>query len=145
MTHTFTKDIDMLLVGPGGQKTMLMSDAGGTTTTAGAANTAGATNVTLTFDATAVAALPATTKVATGTYRPMDISPSGTTVDNFPTPGPAAPYTANLGVFNGLTGASPNGVWKLYVVDDTGGDSGSIAGGYTADDYDSVKERSRRG
>ena len=38
LTHTFTKDIDMLLVGPGGQKVMLMSDTGGTTATAGAAN-----------------------------------------------------------------------------------------------------------
>ena len=29
LTHTFARDIDILLVGPGGQKVMLMSDAGG--------------------------------------------------------------------------------------------------------------------
>ena len=114
----------MLLVGPDGQKAMLMSDAGGT----GSGTTAVATNVNLTFDATAAAALPATTKIATGTYQPMDLSPSGTTADSFPAPGPAAPYPAGLAVFNG---GSPNGIWKLFVVDDTGGDSGNISGGYT--------------
>ena len=30
LTHSFTKDIDMLLVGPDGKKVMLMSDVGGT-------------------------------------------------------------------------------------------------------------------
>jgi subtilisin-like proprotein convertase family protein len=128
LSHTFSKDIDMLLVGPGDQRVTLMSDAGGTTT----GTTAVATNVTLTFDATAASALSATSKVVTGTYRPMNLSPSGTTADSFPAPGPAAPYTAtDLGVFTGLTGASLNGVWKLFVVDDTTGDSGSIAGGYS--------------
>ena len=63
----------------------------------------------------------------------MDLSPSGATADSFPAPGPVAPYPAILGVFNGLSGASLNGVWKLYVVDDTSGDSGQIAGGYSVE------------
>src|SRR6185436_20182954 len=38
-------------------------------------------------------------------------------------------YTnASLAVFNG---SNPNGVWKLFVVDDNTGDVGNIAGGWT--------------
>ena len=45
LTHSFAKDIDMILVGPNGKKVMLMSDTG--------AAIAAATNATLTFDAAA--------------------------------------------------------------------------------------------
>ena len=44
MNHTFPDDIDVLLVGPGGQKLLLMSDAGGS---------ADIVNNTYTFDDTA--------------------------------------------------------------------------------------------
>ncbi len=36
ISHTFSDDIDVLLVGPGGQKFILMSDAGGVNDLAGA-------------------------------------------------------------------------------------------------------------
>src|SRR5690348_11509006 len=42
--HTCTTDVDMLLVGPGGQRSMLMSDAGDCT------NTTPHSNIDLTFD-----------------------------------------------------------------------------------------------
>ena len=128
LTHTFARDIDMILVGPGGQKVMLMSDTGGNLPI----------NATLTFDQTVAGLLPASTTIATGTYKPTDIIHGGTN-DNFPTPGPApvpaapplgtATYVtpAGLGVFNGL---SPNGTWNLFVVDDGSGDAGNISGGY---------------
>ncbi|MGZ4973543.1 MAG: hypothetical protein ACXWDN_12350, partial [Limisphaerales bacterium] len=38
------------------------------------------------------------------------------------------PYDANLGAFGA---ANPNGSWSLYVADDSTGDSGSIAGGWS--------------
>ena len=132
LTHTFARDIDMILVGPGGQKVMLMSDAGGNLPI----NNGIA--ATLTFDDAAAGLLPATTVILPGTYKPTDIINGGTN-DNFPTPGPApvpaapalgtATYVtpAGLGVFNGL---SPNGTWNLYVVDDGSGDAGNISGGY---------------
>jgi subtilisin-like proprotein convertase family protein len=124
LTHAFARDIDMLLVGPGGQKVMLMSDAGGNLAVS---------NATVTFDAAAAAAVPQTTAIATGIYKPTDYTFGGTT-DNFPAPGPApaappaTPYPADLAVFNGT---SPNGTWNLFVLDDGTGDVGNISGGYT--------------
>ena len=41
---------------------------------------------------------------------------------------PSAPYSANLAAFEGI---DPNGSWSLYAADDSSGDSGSIAGGWT--------------
>src|SRR5204863_4832230 len=104
-----------LLVGPGGQKVLLMSDAGGST---------GISNVTLTFDDAAASKLPDSAGITSGTYRPTDFA----TGDTFPSPAPAGPYGTALSVFNGL---NPNGTWSLYVLDDEAGDSGSIAGGWS--------------
>ena len=114
LSHTFPGDIDMLLVGPGGQKMLLMSDVGGGTD---------AVNATLIFDDTAAGNIGAT--VVSGTFRPTN---SGTG-DIFPAPAPVGPYPDPhlLSVFNGI---NPNGVWRLFVVDDSGTDAGSIAQGW---------------
>lgn len=112
LSHTFPGDIDMLLLGPGGQTVMLMSDVGSSTD---------AVNATLTFDDTA-SSIGST--VVSGTFRPTN---SGNT-DAFPAPAPTAPYGSALSVFNGV---SPNGQWRLFVVDDAGSDVGSIAGGWS--------------
>ncbi|MGH9903539.1 MAG: proprotein convertase P-domain-containing protein, partial [Pyrinomonadaceae bacterium] len=111
--HTFPSDIDVLLVGPQGQKMILMSDAGGGTDI---------NNVTLTFDDAAAAALPAT--LVSGTFRPTNVG----TGDTFPAPAPAAPYGSALSVFSGT---NPNGTWSLYALDDAGVDDGTIAGGWS--------------
>jgi subtilisin-like proprotein convertase family protein len=113
-SHTFPSDIDVLLVGPGGQKLLLMSDVGGSTD---------AVNATLTFDDGA-AAIGAT--VVSGTFRPTN---SGTG-DVFPAPAPAGPHPdpQQLSVFNGQ---NPNGTWSLFIVDDLGGDIGSLSGGWS--------------
>jgi subtilisin-like proprotein convertase family protein len=112
LTHTFPSDIDVLLVGPGGQTVVLMSDAGGGTDVSA---------INLTFDDAAAAELPAT--LVTGTFRPTNVG----TGDTFPAPAPPPPHGAVLSAFNGV---NPNGTWSLFVVDDAGGDVGTFAQGW---------------
>ncbi|MCX6930166.1 MAG: hypothetical protein NT154_44195, partial [Verrucomicrobia bacterium] len=114
INHTFPDDLDILLVGPGGQTVMLMSDAGGA---------AALVNVTLTFDSDAASSLPDSALITAGTWRPTDYEIG----DLLPVPAPAGPYGTNLAVFNGQ---DPNGAWRLFVADDTDGHSGSIANGW---------------
>jgi extracellular elastinolytic metalloproteinase len=112
--HTFPGDVDVLLVGPGGQNLILMSDAGGGTD---------AVNANLTFD-DAAETIGAT--VVSGTFSPTNIG----TGDSFPAPAPQGTYPdpQRLSVFNGL---DPNGTWSLFVVDDAGSDVGNISGGWS--------------
>ncbi len=116
--HTWPQDTDVLLVGPGGQKVILMSDVGGVGP--------GFANRNLTFDDSG-ASLP-TSAFASGTYRPTDNEDGEPTGDSFPGPAPAAPYGNALSAFNGV---NPAGTWSLYVLDDAAGDSGSITGGFS--------------
>jgi subtilisin-like proprotein convertase family protein len=114
MNHTFTDDVDVLLVSPTGAKLLLMSDTGGGSDWVGH---------TYTFDQAAASVLPDATLAASGTYRPSNYG----TGDTFPAPAPGGPYADSLATFNG---ASPNGTWSLYVVDDVGGDVGNFNGGW---------------
>lgn len=109
LVHTFPDDLDILLVGPGGQKVMLMSDAGGSTDSAG----------NYTFSDLAGAKMADTTVNAAGTYRPSDYG----TPETMPATAPAGPYGSLLSVFNGT---DPNGTWSLYVTDDAAGDLGTL-------------------
>ncbi|MEY3067235.1 MAG: hypothetical protein RLZZ532_4027 [Cyanobacteriota bacterium] len=117
LSHTWPDDVDMFLRGPGGQKVMLMSDAGG-------GYSSRLNNVNLTFRDSASGTLPDGSQITSGTYRPTDYQVG----DTFPTPAPAGPYGTALSAFNGT---NPNGAWQLFVQDDMGGDSGSIAGGWS--------------
>ncbi len=127
LSHTATNDIDMLLVGPTGAKIIFLSDIGGGS---------GALNIT--FDD--MAASQASNPLSSGTFRPTDLSTTGI-LDNFPAPSPgavaadeAAPGVGNAGTAtftNKFVGTAPNGTWSLYVVDDVGGDIGSVAGGWS--------------
>lgn len=118
--HTFPGDLDVVLVGPQGQQCILMSDAGG--------GNPGVTGRNYTFDQTAPD-FP-NTAAPSGTYKPFNyagnvsLEPGG--IDVFPAPGPGSQNygVANLDVFNGT---NPNGIWKLYVVDDEAGDTGGIS------------------
>src|SRR5205085_1222573 len=78
-THTNSADVNALLVGPAGQKVVLMSDTGGA-----------ASSADITF-AEAGSSLPATGAVTTGTYVPTDrpASCAGPTTPPFPAPAPA--------------------------------------------------------
>ncbi|HUR23846.1 MAG TPA: Ig-like domain repeat protein [Acidimicrobiales bacterium] len=125
VTHGFSDDIEVLLVGPNpANNLVLVSDAPSNTT-------APVSNVTVTFDDTASSFLP--TNAAWGapnssvTAKPTDYDPGGA-VDTFPSPAPAPSSSTTLaGAFGGI---NPNGQWSLYVVDDGLGDAGSIAGGW---------------
>lgn len=115
VNHTFPDDMDVLLVGPGGQKVLLMSDAGGG---------GDLVNATLTFDDQATQSLPDATNITPGTYRPTNFGAG----DVFGAPAPGAPYDSTLAAFDGL---NPNGTWSLYVVDQFSPDGGSIVGGWS--------------
>jgi subtilisin-like proprotein convertase family protein len=114
LTHTFPGDTEMLLVGPTGQKMLLLRQVGGGF---------GVSNINLTLDDAAAAALPTTSALTTGTFRPT----TNGTATSFQNPAPAIPYGAALSVFNNQ---DPNGTWSLYVRDVFAQDLGSIAQGW---------------
>jgi subtilisin-like proprotein convertase family protein len=115
-SHTYPHDVAVLLVGPRGQKVVVMANSGGY----------GVSDVTYTFNdyaATALTEYPSG-PTPSGTYKPSDC---GSGIATFPAGAPAGPYQTVLAICNG---ASPNGVWSLYVQDDYYGDFGSIANGW---------------
>src|SRR6185436_509990 len=114
LTHTFPGDIDMLLVGPGGQSVVVMSDAG---------NTFDVFGVNLRFEDGAPSNLPDNAQIVSGTYKPTDYAAGET----FFAPAPAGPYGSS---FAGFAGTQPNGNWSLYVSDDRGTDVGEILHGW---------------
>jgi subtilisin-like proprotein convertase family protein len=112
LRHQDPDDVDLLLVGPGGQKTLLMSDVGGYADLPGP-------GVSLEFDDTAMLAMPDSTSLSSKTYAPTDYAPAET----FEAPAPPGPYQASLAVFRG---AQANGSWSLYARDDATAGTGSI-------------------
>ncbi len=118
--HQFPGDLDALLVGPLGQKYILMADAGG------AIPIDPGSPITLMFVDAASQVLPQSGPLTTGTYEPTSWQ---TPVADFPAPAPAGPYVepgssvsrprqrTMFGTF-GLTNS--NGVWSLYIRDDAG-------------------------
>ena len=134
LSYRTPDDLKVLLVGPEGQKFILMADAGGLNRIDPWAP------VTLTFQDFAGGVLPDSDRLTTGAYEPTSWE---SPVPNFPAPAPPGPYNESgseiggtgaqtlLGNF-GLTNA--NGVWSLYVLDDTGAGSGRpngcISGGW---------------
>lgn len=105
-THEFTQDVDVLLVGPGGQTCVLMADVAGN-----------AFYTTLRF---ADGSAPLNPSVS-GTYRPT--SNGGAALG---APAPPGPYGGSLSVFSGQPAEGP---WRLFVFDDADVDEhgGSIA------------------
>ncbi len=109
LTHTYPEDLDVLLVGPGGQRSMFMSDVGGW---------GDVTNINLAFQDGAPP--PSPTQLVTGRFSPSNIA----AVESLPAPAPAGPYPTPLSEFRGT---DPNGVWQLYIEDDFTSDVGTIA------------------
>jgi hypothetical protein len=118
--HVLPDNIDALLVGPGGQKYVLMGDAGG------AISIDPMAPVTLTFADFVPAVLPDSGPLVTGTYQPTTWE---SPVTSFPAPAPPAPYVEpgsdpnrpiGLTMFGNFGFTNSNGVWSLYVRDDAG-------------------------
>jgi len=123
LTHTFPSDLDILLAGPGGQISMLMSEVGGNTRFS-------VSDLTLTLDDSAVNSLPIDSTLFSGIFKPTRQFP--TLSFAFPNPAPAGSSSAPalLSVFNGT---DPNGTWSLFVVDESTPDSGTILQGWSMD------------
>ncbi len=118
LSHTWTGDIDILLVAPNGQTCVLLSDVG---------DPHSVVNATLVFDDNAPS-VPST--FASGTFRPTN--EEGFDGDAFETPAPPGPYGSVLDSFNGMSAATANGQWRLFVRDDyVPDDHGLLAGGWS--------------
>ncbi|MBD0325514.1 MAG: VCBS repeat-containing protein [Pyrinomonadaceae bacterium] len=123
ISHLNPDDLDILLISPSGKSLMIMSDSGGTTDLV---------NVTITLDDAAASALPDSTVIATGSFRPANFGSGDNIADIlpfYPNAGTAGPATLATS-FNGL---DPNGTWSLYVIDDATASTGNIAGGWSLD------------
>ncbi|UUY05902.1 hypothetical protein LRS13_10415 [Svornostia abyssi] len=121
--HRFANDLQVMLVGPGGQSTVLMASA---TTRSGDLNTVrhSLTGESIAF--TAGGREPAR-RITSGVFSPID---SGFAL-NFEAPAPTTP-SGGLAQF---AGTQPNGTWNLFVVDSEGTPltTGAIAGGWSLD------------
>ncbi|MDQ1416677.1 MAG: large repetitive protein [Acidimicrobiaceae bacterium] len=133
VTYQYSQDLDVLLVGPGGQKFILVANSG----PSGTGHEA--TNATLVLSDSGT--LPAQTTPwapnATTTFKPVNF---GGFNETWPSPAPGAPYgdpgTTGTGATLGseFDGTNPNGTWSLYVITTAAGDgTGAIAGGWSLD------------
>ena len=100
LSHPTASDLDILLVGPTGQKALIMSDTGDE-----------ALNDSLTFSDQASERLPSVDNLVSGTFQPTDddYTPAP---DTFAAPAPTTSAGSALSVFNGTDG---NGVWTLFI------------------------------
>ena len=120
LSHQDAADLDIVLVGPApdNKKVLLLSDAG--------ASESGS-NVVISNAASGTAP-PG--PLGSNTYKPTNNNEdcaTGATGERISAPAP--PYGDSLA--DAFDGTSANGVWSLYVVDDCGGDTGQIAGGWS--------------
>jgi subtilisin-like proprotein convertase family protein len=121
-THTCMSDTRFLLVGPGGQNSILLSTAGGYCSPE-------ITNGVITLDDEAPTPYPCDASPS-GTFKPTaePTTSSGNcepdTSDVFPAPAPSAPYPVALSTFDGHPAS---GNWNLFVFDQFMGDSGAVS------------------
>jgi hypothetical protein len=115
LTHTDSGSVQVLLVGPGGQDTILMRRV-----CAGSL-----TSATFVFDDAAAGSLPLSAPCPSGTYKPS--SGPGTSPAFHPN-APPPPYDLSMSVFNG---GPANGTWRLFVEDSGTTGTGVISGGWS--------------
>jgi uncharacterized repeat protein (TIGR01451 family) len=114
-SHSFPHDVEAILVSPAGQELVLMEHTGGPHAVS---------NLVLTFDDAATQSLSTSNQSFSGTYLVSEFAP----FDAFPGLEPIPAGSTNLGYFNGM---NPNGIWSLYVYDDTPGNDGVISNGWS--------------
>jgi Ca2+-binding RTX toxin-like protein len=116
LSHICQPNVDLLLVGPGGQRSILYSDSGRCDPEQQAIV------ISATFDDEAASTYPCLLDPS-GTFRPTDDACEAS-ADVFSPIGPAGPHPVSLAQFDG---GSAEGTWSLFAVDDSEGDAGSIA------------------
>jgi subtilisin-like proprotein convertase family protein len=117
-THTWSGDVDVAITDPGGSGVILFSDLYGDALI-------NASNVNLTFSDLASGPIPNSSPMASGTYQCSNFG----TPDNFPAPGPQLNQpNPSLSLLNGRP---RNGTWSLWVIDQVGGDFGTINNGWS--------------
>jgi streptogramin lyase len=115
--HDDAGDLEALLVGPQGQKVLLLADS--------LAARDVATGPVITFDDDGVTS---PSRLVSGIFKP--ILGTGFTA-NFANPAPAGPYASTLSTFDGT---NANGTWKLFLQDDTANNfDGAISNGWSLD------------
>jgi len=112
----------MLLVGPGGQKFVVLD---------GVIGGSPWSNITYTLSDAAAGVIPKPGTPVSGTFKPScyfngDVFPAPAPPGANQQPAPAGTATF-ASVFNG---ANPNGTWSLYIFDFAAGDGGTMAGGW---------------
>jgi len=126
-SHSFPDQVDVLLVAGNGRNALVMSDVGGNDN---------ADNLTITLDDEAAAALPLSSQLSSGAFRPTNDG----VIETLPAPAPVSSGNVALAVFNH---ANPRGNWQLFVRDDNTGDNGLIAGGWSIEIKMKVKKKHR--
>lgn len=111
ISHVAPNDLDVLLVSPDGRGVIVMSDVGGT---------APITVSQLEIADNYVAGIPASLAGIANLFAHPTNNGAG---DTFPFPAPQGAYGSTMSFFNG---GPANGTWKLFVVDDTPLNSGTI-------------------
>ncbi len=125
-SHAYPSDVTMLLTSPGSQRSIVMSEVGGQSQFS-------VTNLTLTLDDDATNALPFSTPLTSGTFKPTNgylILGEPSLPYDLPAPAPAG-NSNSVTALSIFRNADPNGVWQLFVVDDAAGNAGSISGGWS--------------
>jgi subtilisin-like proprotein convertase family protein len=117
LTHPTTGNLDFLLVGPGGQSVLLMSDAGDE-----------AAGDSPTFDDQAANQVPSSDPLVSGTFQPTNYDFTAAP-DTFAPPAPTNPsHGSALAVFNGT---DPNGTWTLFIKSHSAVETGSLDNGWS--------------
>jgi subtilisin-like proprotein convertase family protein len=134
-SHEFPGDVGVMLVVPDGRNALVMEDVG---------TDAAVDELTITLDDEAANLLPVETALTSGSFRPLDGNEPGVeggNLDDFPAPGPSPNGVSALSTFDG---ANPNGQWQLFVIDDSGGDVGSLSDGWSLQITAQVKTKNHK-